>query len=86
MRTNFLSTNFPSTALQPLAEADLESSMANAARAARRALHVSLGFSADAVAQAAIDKLELEIASGMRAARKHNDAKGQQLVARLYAE
>jgi len=95
---------------QPLAEPDLDSCLADAARAARRSLHSKLGFAADAVAQAgeavpsvcacavgeavtkicvcasAIDKLEQDIASKARAARKGNDLKSEQLVARLYCE
>ena len=71
---------------QPLADSDLETCVADAARASRRSLQAHLGFSADAVAQAAIDKLESEITSKVRALRVANDTKAEEMLARFYSE
>ena len=74
------------SAQQPLADGDLETCVADAARASRRSLQSNLGFSADAVAQAAIEKLESDIASQARAMRVGNDAKAEEMLARFYSE
>jgi len=75
-----------SQAPQPSSDMDLEQCVGEAARSARRSLQTHLGFSADAVAQNTIDKLEDEILKKRRCVGMENDAKAEQLLARLYSE